>query len=595
MKMKTFGYWIATLMLVLSLSGCDTKPEDIAVWKAKGNSKKLIKALGDYRDFVRVDAIKALGSLQSKEAVAPLAALFNDKNEQIVQSAVDAIAQIGGPDAEQFLLRAMQLDSVPACAAAAAALGSFPSDASIDALAASLDKFRYKQIAMAAIESLGRIGNPRAVEPLCATLKERSIDIRLACISSLQMIGGDAAIKGIIQALDDHREQVRDGAVEALRKCSPASVPFVLETLRDKQNFARASAVAVLKLVDAVPESGSDLVWYRLSELTADNDQSIDPAKAGQLASIRDSIPALLEGVMHASPEIREYAFLGLENIGQAAVEPAVAKAEAAATTEALEWFNQRSSWCGAPSWQLDLWGAVTALNPEFLLNAPLVAELKGSKAKALHAMNWEFFRPARELIPSLLILCREPVAEEAPKEDVPSKKKVAPVKTESCRIVAARHLAAAGYRAVYPLMAALTDAHPEVAKQAAEILIQNRNARVEQLLRDEFIRRMDAGMEIAGTPYHNAIVELDLPGIEPWMKKVRPNEAQVLQAFRKKFPGVAVESVPRQAEVDPALNMEPFLLRYEKNGTTDQLQLVYRLDAENNWVPDSPLPDVLP
>jgi HEAT repeat protein len=622
MKVSTAGYASILLGLVLGLSGCgyETQSEAIAAWKQQGKTAKIIKLLYDPQQATRIEAINALAEMQAKDAIDPLGALFNDPDKIVVHEAIDGVVEIGGPEIEPYMLKAVALDTVPARISGATALGQFKSPEAVDALIIAMDDYQYEEVVLAAIQSLGQIADPRAVEALCAKLEERSYAVREACITSLYQIGNEAAMAGIATRLGDVRESIRDAAIQALQDSGEAAIPFALEALRSENHFARASALQVLNGIEAVPQSGSDLVWYRLAELTTEEKTEIDPAKAAVFAPIEDAVPELLNAVMYTSPGIREYAFIALENIGEPATESAVALAEEKATAEALAWFNNRSEWSGAPSWRIDLWAALTALNPKFRVNQVYVDLMAKNKVEAAKVMAAQQFRPTREIVPSLLFQLAGTTSEDEDKVK----------QTERCQTLATKFLTAAGYQAVFPLVAALNAEDADIAIHAAKILNSHDGGRVEEIVVAEYVQQMNPVVmpvvdesveegeaaeegetpdvvevqevvrrnpaeELSGTPLHLAMLEFDYPALAPMLAKIRPVSAEALWEFKKKYPDMVVISLPLTTSVDPALNVVPVRLSYYKNDQMNELRVVYKLNGERDWIIDPPIPDELP
>ena len=621
MKKIIAGHAFILLGLVLGLTGCGykTTTEAIQAYKADGKTAKIIKLIYDPIQANRVEAIEALAEIQAKEALEPLAGLFNDPDKIVVHEAIDAVVKIGGPEIEPYMLVAIALDTVPARVAGATALGNFKSPAAVDALIIALDDYKYEQIVLAAIKSLGEIGDPRAVDPLCIKLKERAYNIRAACITSLYQIGDAAALKGIATRLSDVSEPIRDATIRALTDSGAASSPFALEALRSESHLARAGALDVLNGIDVVPDAGSDLVWYRLAELTVEDNPEVDPAQADVFASIEDNIPGLLEALMHITPATREYASVALENIGEPAVEAAVALAEEKATEAGLAWFNKRSEWSGAPSWRIDLWGAAVALNPKFRINQAYVDLLAKGGTPAVKVMSAEQFRPEREIIPFLVFRLKGTTSQDEKRID----------QAEQCRSLAMKHLSADGYKSIFPLVAALSAANPEIATHAAQVLNTMGGARVEQNIVAEYVKQLEPvevpvpeetaepegeladaensdaeevvvvftnpAVELSGTSLHNALLEFDIPALEPMLIKIRPDATAAIHAFKAKHPGMTVISLPLSAEVDPALKAVPFRLSYYKNKQMNELKVVYRQNSAKDWILSPPIPSELP
>jgi hypothetical protein len=412
-------------------------------------------------------------------------------------------------------------------------------------------------------------------------------------------------------------ETIRKVAIKALQDSGDASISVALEALRSENHLARASALEVLNGIDAVPESGSDLVWYRLAELTTEDPTLVDPAKAEVFASIEDSVPELLNAVMYVSPGVREYAFIALENVGESAVELAVERAEEHATAQGLAWFNLRSEWSGAPSWRNDLWGALTALNPKFRVNQVYVDLMKKNKIEAAKVLSAEQFRPTREMIPSLLFQLEGTTSDDEEKEK----------QTERCQTLAMKFLTMAGYQAVLPMIAALNGDDAEMAIHSAHVLNTFDGPRVEEMVVAEYVRQMDPGPppvadeiveedevvetadteevqpegrrtpaeDLSGSPLHLAILEFDYPVLKPMLAKIRPVQAQALWAFKNKHPEVVVISLPPNPDTDSTPTAVLFRLSYYKYEQMNEFKVVYQLNGAGDWMLTPPIPDALP
>lgn len=598
------------LALVLGLSGCAPQDKSAAIqkWKAEGNSAKIIKLLQDPLQAIRVEAIEALAGMKDTGALAPLGELFNDPDLIVVHAAVDAVATIGGAEAEPYLLKAIKLDTVPARITSATALGGYGSPEAVDAVIVALDDYRYEDVVLAAIKALGEAGDPKAVAPLAEKLKDRSYDVREACVAALRQIGGEEALAAIATRLGDVKEAIRDAAVSALVDSGKTSAPFAVEALRSENYLARSNAVAVLNGIDAVPVGGGDLVWYRLAELTGEKKNEVDPAQAEVFAGIEGSIPALLEGVVHPASAVREYAFIALENVGEPAAEPTVAMVEDKAPATGKHWFAKRSGWSGAPSWRLDLWAAATALNPRFKVNNAFIDLLAKGGGRAEKVMTAEQFRPERSMVPYLLLQLSDSTSTDD--------KKIR--EAERCRDIAKKQLAAAGYRAVFPLMAALHADDAAIAKHSAQVLEAIGGDRVEQLVVGEYTRTLNPVEEtvadgaaegeespaeekpnpyeaLSGTPFHTAMLEFDIPALERMRQKIRPSEAVAVKAFEEQYPGMTVIALPLDGSSEPSPSSMPFHLSYYKNGKMNDLNVEYQRTSAGGWELYTPLPAKLP
>jgi len=71
-------------------------------------------------------------------------------------------------------------------------------------------------VRVAAVEVLGRSGNPRAVELLLRVLEDRNVRVRAAAARALGRLGDRRAEEHLMQALKDGDGSVRSAAAEAL-------------------------------------------------------------------------------------------------------------------------------------------------------------------------------------------------------------------------------------------------------------------------------------------------------------------------------------------------------------------------------------------
>lgn len=583
MKIHHLARMASIALIAFSLTGCETKPEDIAKWKAEGNTSKLVKSLNDSRQFIRIDAIAALAELNAETAVAPLGALIQDPDVVIVHKSLDALASIGTPSIEPYMLQAITFETSPARLTAAKMLGKLKSKKAVDPLIVTLND-EFENIAVAAAISLGQIGDPKAINALSKTAHAGSVRLRGASATSIRTIGGTAAIQALAAEMGDISMKVRNQTVAGLIEAGDAAEPVALKALKSINDYERESAIRILKGIHKIPTSGNNAVWFQLSSLALGETVSIQRQEARKLAEIEQGMDALIEAVAHPSQIIREHAFEALETIGEPAAQPLVA-ATGSAGSAALAWFNNRSKWAGAPAWELDLWGAATALNPGFNVdkrNERLLTN--GGKATA-DMLKSKQFQPDRELIPLLI----EQMA------DVQSEDKKLIKNAEQRRELAFRKLRAYKQRSKFPLLAAVNDDDLQIAALSAQILIGiDDDERATQAVIASFAKRVEAKEDISNTPFHDAMLELDAPEVDALLLKVRPNPKEAIRTIEKKFPGSHVSNIPLPppGKIIPA---EPFRLKYMKNGRANELKVIFRPDEDGNWVPTPPLPDELP
>lgn len=140
---------------------------------------------------VKIKAITLLGDSGNPRAIEPLLATFND-----------SFMNWECPSIKSY---------------AAAALGNYKQDPRVlETLIEGVDD-RELLTREASIQSLGKIGNPKAVPALLRLLSDKSITIRLSAIKSLEQIGDPQAIPYLKRMAENESDPVvRSEAVAAL-------------------------------------------------------------------------------------------------------------------------------------------------------------------------------------------------------------------------------------------------------------------------------------------------------------------------------------------------------------------------------------------
>lgn len=115
-----------------------------------------------------------------------------------------------------------------------------------------------RDIRLAAIEALGKIGDLRAVEPLIAALQDSSWGVRQHAAAALGMIGDTRAVKPLTAAFKDSKKVVRKAAAEALKKigltADPEAQAWYLVALEEWDRVVDLGEVALEPLIIALKE-----------------------------------------------------------------------------------------------------------------------------------------------------------------------------------------------------------------------------------------------------------------------------------------------------------------------------------------------------
>lgn len=106
-----------------------------------------------------------------------------------------------------------------------------------------------------AVEALGKIGDPRAVEPLIEMMRHREFSYRISAVQALIDIGGPA-VEPLIKALESQDPDIRLNAVKALGEIKDLrAIKVLTERLKDENKSVREAAeAAVVKIQKANPK-----------------------------------------------------------------------------------------------------------------------------------------------------------------------------------------------------------------------------------------------------------------------------------------------------------------------------------------------------
>ena len=171
---------------------------------------------------------------------------LKDKKSDVRSSVTDALGKIKDPRAVEPLIVALKDEDPNVRSSAKKALVKLGKPAVKPLIVALKDK--KSGVRKRAAELLGKIKDPRAVTPLivAATLKDMGSIVRVEAENALVKIG-KSAVEPLIVALRDKKSDIRAKAAWALGeiKDSRAVEPLIV-TLKDKKSDVRAKAAWAL-------------------------------------------------------------------------------------------------------------------------------------------------------------------------------------------------------------------------------------------------------------------------------------------------------------------------------------------------------------
>ena len=241
----------------------------------------LLDALRGEFYTVRAKAAAALGNIGDARAIRPLLLALKDPESEVRMAAVTAAGQFREPGTFDEIANLLLDDGIiEVRQAAARALGNTRHPAAIPYLLEALrDSFWWYEREQAAddllqaiegmgapvfgpliealadkegilrkfaVSILGRIGDPRALEPLGMALYDLHHEVSRAAAEALARFGG-ASFEILAEALRHPEMAIREHAVLALGRIQDARVaPLLMEMLRDPERIVQRQAILSL-------------------------------------------------------------------------------------------------------------------------------------------------------------------------------------------------------------------------------------------------------------------------------------------------------------------------------------------------------------
>lgn len=220
------------------------EPQEVVSERDKTQEmEQFIAELGSDDVSVRVNAARNLGYLEDARAVPALINAFDDTDADVRRFVTGALDRIGA-DAVLPLVSALKSDSWRTRYHAADTLGLLGDERAVDPLIATLSD-PNERVRNRAMHSLGDLRDPRAVPALIEALDDRRNGGYPAL--PLGRIGDIRALDAMVAALGHQDSYVRYLAAEGLRELGdPKTIPHLLHALRDDHQPVRSVAMRAL-------------------------------------------------------------------------------------------------------------------------------------------------------------------------------------------------------------------------------------------------------------------------------------------------------------------------------------------------------------
>ncbi len=176
----------------------------------------LLELLTDRSAEVRRVGVRALGRLGDASTVEPLLAVVDAERSVPAATVIEALVRVGAVGIPA-LRSALRSESAPQRAVAAETLGLQRAVEAVPDLVVNLDD-EDPEVRVRAAGALGRIGDPRACEPLVRSLRT-DVSLRIVATRALGDLGDPGAVPTLTGLLDHARHDVANAAAESLTRC----------------------------------------------------------------------------------------------------------------------------------------------------------------------------------------------------------------------------------------------------------------------------------------------------------------------------------------------------------------------------------------
>lgn len=235
----------------------DTRSRAFAEAARARDVEALLQVVEDPNEYIRSDAIRALGGIGDSRALPALVRRLDDANFNNQEDAAAALARIGDRRAAAPLVAMLHATEKHRHARTAAAQAVIAlADPSV--VGSLLDSLRSGDELgrMLALQVIGAIGDGRCVPPVVAALHDRSESIRRQAVSTLGALRDQRATEPLLGFLG--REQPGSGLcveiIGALGRLGDARAGAALSSLLDHPSEeVRTSAAAALDAIGHRP------------------------------------------------------------------------------------------------------------------------------------------------------------------------------------------------------------------------------------------------------------------------------------------------------------------------------------------------------
>jgi HEAT repeat protein len=209
-----------------------------------GDCTELIAAIQAEDDPAGPVALRALGELQSREAVPALTAVRRTSRDwERRRLALRALGMIGTAEAWDSIQEAIDDPTGYVRCEAASLLGTSDQETVVMSLLDRLTMERYQEVRDEIVETLARVGGRQVMQALVGLLSHGRREVRASAATAIGLARPQEGLGALIDALNDAEWQVRQAVIEALGHYDdPHALEQLLLALSDDHEKVRLAA-----------------------------------------------------------------------------------------------------------------------------------------------------------------------------------------------------------------------------------------------------------------------------------------------------------------------------------------------------------------
>ncbi|HEU4995684.1 MAG TPA: M56 family metallopeptidase [Gemmatimonadaceae bacterium] len=329
------------------------------------------------QDSLKVE-VATLQSGQATGAVAALIETLSDANGAVRLAAVKSLGQLGDPRAIAALAKALREDSDARVREAAAyALGEIDDSRAVAPLLEALKNERVGAVKEKIVRALGEIDDPSAVPGIIGVLKDASIPVRRAAVWALGELEEQSAVASLLTMVKDDDVEVRQQTAQSLGELK-GETPGLIDGLAALARDVNSDVRQ--HAIEALGNLEDPRILGPLVAALKDSNADVRSAAADaidNIDNIKQAPAALIEALNDPNRDVRKNAAESLGSIGDVAAVPALKRLTSDSDTEIRRAAVEALRDIGGPEAIQVLMGMLKDSDPEV---RRVAAEALGSK-----------------------------------------------------------------------------------------------------------------------------------------------------------------------------------------------------------------------